>query len=105
MKNGLMGNSAIPQYVKLLSALMLALTYAGALWVYGADLVNGLQVPPVVTFVLGTGVSMAVSVLGLHSGASLAESPPSSVTVTPPPPSTPVAVTVPPPPANAQPAE
>lgn len=75
MKN-LMGNSAMPQYIKVLAAGMLCATYLGALAVYGVDLLNNIQPSAVVVFVLGTGVSMAAGVLNLHTGAQLAETPP-----------------------------
>lgn len=73
--NSLLGNSAVPQYVKVMSAAMLGLTYLGALVVEGVDLLNGAQPPQIVTFVIGTGVSFALAALGLHAGAQLQESP------------------------------
>lgn len=73
--NSLLGNSAVPQYVKVMSAAILALTYIGALVVEGATLINGQTTPAIVTFVLGTGVSYAIQALGLHAGAQLGESP------------------------------
>lgn len=71
----LLGNSAVPQYVKVMAASMLGLTYMGALIVEGLDLVNNVTPPSIVTFVLGTGVSFALAALGLHAGAQLGESP------------------------------
>lgn len=81
MSTSLLGNSAVPQYVKIMAAGMLAATYVGALVVEGASLLNHVDPPAIATFVLGTGVSVAVQVLGIHTGASLGEAVPPNVTV------------------------
>lgn len=73
--NSLLGNSAVPQYVKIMSAGLLGLTYVGALIVEGLDLINNITPPSIVTFVLGSGLSFAFAALGLHAGAQLGESP------------------------------
>lgn len=81
MKN-LLGNSAMPNYVKLTATILLALTYLSALGV-AADIyvTNGPNavLPNIVTLVLGVGVGFAANAIGLHTGASLAESNPQLV--------------------------
>lgn len=73
----LMGNSKVPNYLKLTATAILALTYLSALFV-AVDLYiergPSAPLPSIVTFVLGTGLSLALSTLGMHSGAQLAES-------------------------------
>lgn len=84
MFNKLLGNSAVPQYVKIMAAGMLGLTYLGALFVEGVDLVNNIAPPQVVTLVVGVGISTALTAVGLHTGAQLGESmpnPPTSITL------------------------
>lgn len=76
-----MGNSAVPNYVKLTATGILGATYLGALIVAGfEEIAHGpnAPVPAVVTFILGTGLSLALGVLGLHQGASLAGESPAS---------------------------
>ena len=83
-KGGILGNSAVPQYIKMLAAGMLSVTYLGALVVEGIDLINNQVSSPLVIFVLGTGMSVALTALGLHTGAQLGEStpnPPTSITL------------------------
>lgn len=87
----LMGNTSVPNYVKITSTALLAVTYLAALalavdtyWQHGTNA----NLPTVVTFILGTGMGMAVSAIGLHQGVSVAESSPATtttVTTTPPP--------------------
>lgn len=72
----LLGNSALPNYVKITAVVLLALTYIGALAVAAETYVTegaNAQLPTIVALVLGTGIGMALQVLGLHSGASITE--------------------------------
>lgn len=71
----LLGNSAMPNYVKLTATGILGSTYLAALIVAMHDYLTygpNAPLPSVVTFVLGTGVSLATTVLGIHQGAQLA---------------------------------
>lgn len=77
----LLGNSSVPNYVKITATCILGSTYIAALGVavdtyimHGASA----EIPSVVSFVLGTGLGLALQVLGLHQGASLAETPPTA---------------------------
>lgn len=81
--SSILGNSAVPQYVKLTATAILATTYLSSLVVATIDMVTDATIPSVVTFILGTGLSLALGVLGLHQGASLAEAAPPNLTVTP----------------------
>lgn len=84
--SGLLGNSAVPQYVKITATGILGLTYLSALAVTTIDMLKygpDAPVPAVVSFILGTGLSLALGVLGLHQGASLAEAVPPNVTIQP----------------------
>lgn len=74
--SNLLGNSAMPNYVKLTATAILGATYLAALVVATYDMMVNMQVPNVVTFIMGTGLSMALGILGLHQGASLAEGAP-----------------------------
>lgn len=79
MSSRLLGNSSVPNYVKITATAILGSTYLAALAVAVDTYVVGgpaAAPPTVVTFILGTGLSMALGVLGLHQGASLAETPP-----------------------------
>lgn len=79
MSAGLLGNSSVPNYVKITATAILASTYLAALGVAMDTYVTGgpnASLPSVVPFVLGTGLGLALQVLGLHQGASLAETPP-----------------------------
>lgn len=79
MGNSLLGNSAVPQYVKLTATGILGATYLSALIIATHDMLAfgpNAPVPSVVAFILGTGLSLALGVLGLHQGASLAEAMP-----------------------------
>ncbi len=74
----LLGNSSVPNYVKIAAAGILVSTYGAALTVAVDVYVSQgaqAQLPTIVAFVLGTGLSMALGVLGLHQGASLVETP------------------------------
>ncbi len=73
MSNNLMGNSAVPGYVKLCATGILSLTYVAALSVATIDMLHDTALPSTITFILGTGVSLALTVLGIHQGASLSE--------------------------------
>lgn len=78
MSNKLMGNTALPGYVKITATAILAVTYIAALCVaVYAYVAQGTQaqLPSIVTFILGTGLSMALGAVGMHQGASLLESP------------------------------
>lgn len=82
--NRLMGNSAVPQYLKLIAAGMLSLTYLGALVIEGVYMITDQTAPAIVPLVIGTGISMALGVLHLQTGASLGESvpnPPTTITL------------------------
>lgn len=86
--NKMMGNSAVPQYVKLVATGILGATYLSALTVASYEMLRygpNAPIPSVVSFILGTGVSLALGVLGLHQGASLAEAVPPNVTIQPTP--------------------
>lgn len=79
MAGGILGNSSVPNYVKISAVAILVSTYAAALGValdtyitHGPDA----QLPTIVSLVLGTGIGFAYQVLGLHQGASLAETSP-----------------------------
>lgn len=78
MSSKLMGNTSLPNYVKIVATAILACTYVAALWVaidvYISQGPQG-QLPTIVAFVLGTGLSMALSAVGMHQGASLLEAP------------------------------
>lgn len=78
MLKSLLGNSSVPNYVKLTATGILGSTYMAALAVAVDVYVSQgaqAQLPAIVSFILGTGLSMALGVLGLHQGASLAETP------------------------------
>jgi hypothetical protein len=78
MGASLMGNSSVPNYVKITATAIVASTYVAALAVaVDVYVTQGAQaqLPGVVTFILGTGLSMALGVLGIHQGASLVETP------------------------------
>lgn len=84
----LLGNSALPNYVKLMAAGVLVITYLAALYVAVNSYIqsgNAATLPQIVIFVLGTGLGLSLNVLGLHQGASLIESapiPPNTSSVT-----------------------
>lgn len=83
-----MGNSAVPQYVKITATGILGLTYLSALTVATVDMLTygpNAPIPAVIAFILGTGLSLALGILGLHQGASLAEAVPPNVTIQPTP--------------------
>ena len=85
--SNLMGNTSLPNYVKITATSILGLTYLAALGVaVDVYVTQGAQaqLPSIVTFILGTGLSMALGAVGLHQGASLLESP-SPAQATPPP--------------------
>ena len=93
MSRPLLGNSSLPNYVKIVATAILALTYLAALGVAVAVYISQgpqAQLPSVVVFVLGTGLSTALGVLSLHQGASLLETPSPSQTASNLPPSSPV---------------
>jgi hypothetical protein len=73
MNNGFMGNSAIPPYLKAIAAAMLAVTYLAALSdaVYQYIFHPTAALPTDVTFILGTGLGIALQIIGAHTGASL----------------------------------
>ena len=87
MNSKLLGNSSLPNYVKITATAILASTYLSALAVaVDVYVIQGpqAQLPTVVSFILGTGLSMALGALGLHQGASLLETPaPSQVAQAP----------------------
>lgn len=75
----LLGNSSMPNYVKLTATVLLALTYLAALVVAADSYISygpNAQLPTVVSVVIGTGIGVALQTLGLHTGASLVESTP-----------------------------
>jgi len=88
MTSRLLGNSSLPNYVKITATAILATTYLSALGVaVDVYIAQGpqAQLPTVVAFILGTGLSMALGALGLHQGASLLETPAPSQAPTPTP--------------------
>lgn len=81
MLGNFLGNSAMPTYVKLTATGLIAVTYLAALGVAADEYITygpNAQLPTIVSFVLGTGIGIALNALGLHTGASLAESVPAS---------------------------
>lgn len=70
----LLGNSAMPNYIKICAAGILTSTYLAALAVAFHDSLSGVPLPSDISFILGTGLSLAVSALGMHQGAQLSES-------------------------------
>ena len=72
----LLGNTSMPNYVKLTATVILGTTYFAALYVATSDMITGVATPSVVSFILGTGLSMALGALGMHQGATLMESVP-----------------------------
>lgn len=77
MKN-LLGNTSVPPYLKLMSAALLAVTYLAILvyaGYYAAMHGGSLDgMPTVVSLVIGAGLSYALQILGIHTGASVSES-------------------------------
>jgi hypothetical protein len=72
----LLGNSSMPNYIKLTAVILLALTYLSALGVaadtyisYGANA----PLPNVISFIIGTGLGISLNILGIHQGASVVE--------------------------------
>lgn len=109
MKN-LLGNTSVPPYVKLMSAVLLTVTYLSILVYAGGYAVahnwtlDGL--PTMVTLVLGMGMSYALQTLNIHVGASVMESgPPHQIGSVQLAASTPVAATLVATPPAQQPAE
>lgn len=89
----LLGNTSLPAYIKITATALLALTYIGALAVAAETYVtqgSNAPLPTIVSLVIGTGIGMALNVLGLHSGASITEgaTPTTSTTTTTSAPST-----------------
>lgn len=79
----LLGNTSMPNYVKLTATAILASTYFAALYVAVTDMITGTDIPSTVSLILGTGLSMAIGALGIHQGATLLETPPPTVSVRP----------------------
>lgn len=80
MKN-LLGNSSMPTYVKLMATGLLGCTYLSALAVATAEYITygpSAQLPGIVTLVIGTGMGLALQILGLHTGAQLTENNPNT---------------------------
>lgn len=73
--NSFLGNTSMPNYVKLMATGILGTTYAAALAVATVDTLRGVELPSIIVFIIGTGVTTAISVLGIHQGATLMESP------------------------------
>lgn len=75
---GFMGNSAIPPYLKATAAAVLALTYLACLSdaIYQTIFHPTAALPTDVTFVLGTGMGIALQIIGAHTGASLSNESP-----------------------------
>jgi biotin transporter BioY len=72
----LLGNSSMPNYIKLMAACLLSVTYLAALGLAVQSYIVGgpdAQLPTVVSFIIGTGLGVSLQVLGLHQGAQLAE--------------------------------
>ena len=87
MKN-LLGNTSVPSYVKLMSAAILAVTYLATLiyaGIFAASHGWGLDgLPGPVMLIIGTGLLYALQTLGIHTGASVAESVPHQIATPPP---------------------
>lgn len=84
----LLGNSAIPQYIKLMSGAILFITYLAVL-MYGGLFASAhnwdiAQLPPVFYTFVGAVVLQCAVNLGIHVGASVSESGQSSATPAPP---------------------
>lgn len=85
----MLGNSSIPNYLKVIASVILVTTYLAALGIaiieYGRD-GNDVQLPAIVTFILGTGLTTALQILNLHAavsqGTPSAPPPPTVTTVT-----------------------
>jgi hypothetical protein len=66
--------NSVPDYIRITATALVGLTYLCALGIavdvyvaYGPSA----QLPGVVSFVLGTGLGVALNALGLHTGISL----------------------------------
>src|SRR5271163_2117662 len=74
--NTLLGNSSMPNYVKIMATTLLGLTYLAALAValdiYVSQGANAV-LPNLIALVLGTGLGVSLNILGIHQGAQLAE--------------------------------
>ena len=70
MVERLLGNSGVPVYIKLQASGILTMTYLSALAYCGYDVItnhgNLGNMPPIVSFVLGTGLTIALQVLNIH---------------------------------------
>lgn len=69
--SNLMGNSALPNYIKLTATGILALTYLAALVVATTDMLTNQPVPTLASAIITAGLGMALPIIGIHSGASL----------------------------------
>lgn len=75
----LLGNSSMPNYIKLAAVILLGLTYLSALGVAADTYISygpNASLPTVVSFIIGTGLGISLQILGIHQGASVAESTP-----------------------------
>lgn len=69
----LLGNSAMPNYVKLMAAIILVFTYLAALGLGVVDYAREMPIPNEVTIIIGAGLGLAMNVLGVHQGVQLSE--------------------------------
>lgn len=80
--SGFMGNTSVPPYLKVMAASLLAVTYVAILVYVGffaaAHGWSMDNLPPMVSFLLGTGMTVALQILNIHVGASVAENSPSA---------------------------
>lgn len=78
MPSGFMGNSSIPPYAKYTALGLLVVTYVSTLaYAGGYSIAHGWSLdgmPAVVFFIIGSGLTIALSTFNIHVGVSTAES-------------------------------
>jgi hypothetical protein len=76
MMRALLGNSSMPNYVKLIAAGLLGTTYLAALIVaVDTYITQGptATMPNVIAVIIGSGLGISLNILGIHQGAQLTE--------------------------------